>query len=125
MQEIFFDEHGFLKPYEVLDFDLKTFSDTFVINEQRKRLFENYMNYTTKLCSVVSNSIYQWIDGSFVSKKENHRDIDFVTFIDSNTVFENKNKLKNFLYPLSKKLYGVDAYIVKVFPLRFIKQNIY
>ncbi len=39
-----------------------------------------------------------------------------VSFIDFRLIEGNENKLKNFFYPLSKKIYNVDAYIVKVYP---------
>ena len=44
------------------------------------------------------------------------KDIDLVSFIDYRLVKGNEEKLTEFLYPLSKEIYNVDAYIVKTYP---------
>lgn len=120
MQEIRFDNNGNLTPYEVIETDLQTFQNSFVGNmdnsDHRQKLFDDYMKYTTDLIKIVSNSFYQWINGSYVTQKHTPKDIDMVSFIDFSQVKGNEEKLKNFLYPLSKEIYNVDAYIVKTYP---------
>ena len=59
----------------------------------------------------------QWVNGSFVTKKFNPRDIDIVTFIP----FEVYGKLKKeieakFTMKEAEKHYGVDAYTIRVYP---------
>ena len=58
----------------------------------------------------------QWIDGSFVTKKQEPGDIDLVTFIDFSVAEKLGDDLKDFKYPLSEIVFGVDAYLVKIYP---------
>ncbi len=120
MSNIVFDKYGNLTPYEIIETDLQTFQNNFVSDmdnsEHRQKLFDDYMKYTTDLIKIVSNSFYQWIDGSYVTLKHTPKDIDMVSFIGYNRIKGNEEKLKNFLYPLSKEIYNVDAYIVKTYP---------
>lgn len=120
MQNLLFDNNGNLTPYEIIETDLKTFQTYFVGNmentEHRKKLFDAYLKYTTDLSKIVSNLFYQWINGSYVTQKHTPRDIDLVSFIDYRQVKNKETELKNFLYPLSKEIYNVDAYIVKTYP---------
>jgi hypothetical protein len=44
-------------------------------------LFGKYAEFNEKLKSFHPEAYYQWVDGSFVSKKELPGDIDFVTFV--------------------------------------------
>ena len=62
------------------------------------------------------NELHQWVNGSFVTKKNNPGDIDLVTFLDTNSIQELGSKLDNFKYPNSEILFSVDAYIVEVYP---------
>ena len=57
----------------------------------------------------------QWINGSFVTTKENPNDIDFVTFIDSTIFKQNEAKLEEF-WSFALEDEGLDAYIVKIYP---------
>ena len=58
----------------------------------------------------------QWINGSFISTKINPRDIDLVNLIDYKLVSTYETELKRFTTSLGKEEYGVDGYIVKVYP---------
>lgn len=120
MENVEFDEFGNLSPYEVINIDLQTFQNNFVGNmknsEYRQKLFDEYIKYTNDLVKIVSNSFYQWINGSYVTQKHRPKDIDLVSFIDYRFIKGNEEALKNFSYPLSKEIYKVDAYIVKTYP---------
>jgi len=85
-------------------------------SEHRNKLFQDYLNYTKELCKIVSNQHFQWINGSFVTQKNTPRDIDLVSFIDYQLIDKYKQELKKFVYPLSKDVYNMDAYIVKLYP---------
>ena len=63
-----------------------------------------------------TNQFFQWINGSFVTQKNTPRDIDLVSFIDYRILENYQPDLNKFVYPLSKEIYSVDAYIVKLFP---------
>ena len=117
---ITFDKYGHITPYEIVETDLKTFQSYFIEKvenyEHRNKLFEEYLKYTKDLCKIVSNQYIQWINGSFVTQKNTPKDIDLVSFIDFRLIEVNRHKLDVFTYPLSKDLYNVDAYIVKLYP---------
>lgn len=81
-----FDEFGNLTPYKIIETDLITLEAYFVTafpkSKTRKRLFENYLSYIYRFQDEVFPIFEQWIDGSFVTQKENPKDIDIVTFLD-------------------------------------------
>lgn len=58
----------------------------------------------------------EWIDGSFVPKKSKPFDIDLVTFVDFDTLVQNGEKLKHFIYPQSLANYGLYGYLIVVYP---------
>lgn len=111
-----FDNKGFLIPDDAIPSTLQEFEQVFVKQmptEQRKQHFESYLNYSKELKNLCGGiELIQWIDGSFVTKKENPNDIDLVTFLDFESTKSIHHLLENFKEPLSKTVYGVDAYIV-------------
>ena len=119
MDKIQFDQSGHLTPYEIIEIDLKTFQNYFVNNmensEHRNILFQDYINYTKELNKIVTNKYFQWINGSFVTQKNKPADIDLVSFIDYRIIEKHQKELIDFIYPLSKKNFNVDGYIVKLY----------
>jgi len=117
---ILFDTYGHITPYEINEIDLNTFQTYFVNkmenSEHREKLFQDYLNYTRDLSKFVTNQFFQWINGSYVTQKNTPRDIDLVSFIDYRLVENYQQELRSFAYPLSKEIYNVDAYIVKLYP---------
>ena len=85
-----FDNTGLLKPDEIIISNLKEFRDTFVFNERRETLFGTYLEFLDELKELDIGTFFQWIDGSFVTKKPLPNDIDMVTFVDFKA-----HKLKN------------------------------
>jgi hypothetical protein len=85
--------------------------------DKRKDIYKRYLFYNDELkrrCNL--DLLQQWIDGSFVTKKENPGDIDLVTFINYDILAKIGNKIDDFKYPISENKYGVDAYIIEVYP---------
>ena len=78
-----FDSRGYLKPYRKVElgfYDFKeVFVDSFDQTSTRHRIFENYLKFLQDFSREVSENFIQWIDGSFVTRKVNPRDIDFVS----------------------------------------------
>ncbi len=60
------------------------------------------------------DSWIQWIDGSFVTQKQNPDDIDLTNFLDVATFSKFEKQLFDFQGNKSKKIYGVDAYFVAI-----------
>ena len=116
-----FDIRGNLKPYRITEISLKSFQKKFVndFNQHSSRmvLFKNYQKYNNDLRSILTQSFYQWIDGSYVSNKLNPKDIDIVTIVNYQDYEKNKLVLeKEFAAAAARSRYEVDAYIVAKYP---------
>lgn len=111
-----FDSKGFLIPDNAIRSTLQELEQVFVEGIKtgdRRKHFDAYLNYSKELKKLCGNiELVQWIDGSFITKKENPNDIDLVTFLDFEIIKDIDYLLSNFKEPLSKTVYGVDAYIV-------------
>ena len=112
-----FDEYGNLKPYHIIEVDLATFETYFVTafpnSTTRKRLFENYLRYLYRFQDEVFPIFEQWINGSFVTQKENPKDIDLVTFLDYEVYEKRGNKVLDKFWTFSLEDEGIDSYLVK------------
>jgi hypothetical protein len=106
-----FDEQGYLIPYDVQEITLKDFEEAFATNESRQSLLVEYNVFIEYLNSLGINNFYQWIDGSFVTKKTTPRDIDVVSFIETKEFKMNEKEL----LLLSKMFQNIDCYFVEVF----------
>ena len=113
-----FDNNGNLYPHQILQTDLQEFEAIFVtpfVNSgTRNNLFEVYLKHTFNLRTVIGNNFYQWIDGSFVTQKQNPNDIDVVTFIDWQVHEYIEKELTVWRRSINKKM--LDCYFVKVYP---------
>jgi len=58
-------------------------------------------------------------------KKPEPGDIDLVTFIDFFIAEKLRDELKDFKYPFSEIVFGVDAYLVKKYPPNHRLYNLY
>jgi hypothetical protein len=119
--EFNFDVHGYLTPYRKIKSDLSSLKDGFVepFDEKstRHKLFQGYLNYNQELKKILEESHFtQWINGSFISSKTNPGDIDLVSLVDHKLAEKHEGNLSRFLNPEAKQRYGVDGYIVKVYP---------
>ncbi len=115
-----FDELGNLFPYKIIEIDLEAFEDFFVTNfpksDSRQKLFKNYISYVNSFKSQVNCNFYQWIDGSFVTTKQNPNDIDIVTFLNFEVYENNVTQIADFQgYKVKNEQY-LDCYFVKEYP---------
>ena len=63
-----FDEDGYLTPDEPIEVDFETFIREFVINEHRADIFTEYRQML-RISPLSPGAFYQWINGSFVTRK--------------------------------------------------------
>jgi hypothetical protein len=115
-----FNHSGLLVPDNKINSTIQELENEFVFNiptPKRKEIFDAFIRYNEdfkKVCDLLE--LRQWINGSFVTKKNNPGDIDVVTFIAYDSIQKLGSKLDNFKYPNSEIIYGVDGYIVEVYP---------
>lgn len=121
MQNLTFDSNGNLTPYEIINLDLKIFKKNFVdpFNNSNTRvpIFNGYLRYCSDFGEQITDDFFQWLDGSYVTAKENPSDIDLIVLVNSDTANKN-SRVYNFLtiFSNSKKRYFVDAYKIDVYP---------
>ncbi|MEM8525474.1 MAG: hypothetical protein AAGG68_12610 [Bacteroidota bacterium] len=119
--EFSFDIRGYLKPYGKNKITIEQLETEFVAPfdepSTRHQLYTGYIHYNKNLKELLKNQKYtQWIDGSFISNKINPKDIDLVNLIDSDLVDQHEKELKQFLNHQGKENYGVDGYVVRIYP---------
>jgi len=114
-----FTDAGLLTPAKGIETSLEIIGQHFVQafphSETRQRLFENFQNYLNSFQEEIFPWFGQWVDGSFVTLKENPKDIDVVTFLDWEVVESKKSRLDRF-YSFALENKGLDTYIVAVYP---------
>ena len=74
----------------------------------------------------MTSDFIQWVDGSFVSNKENPNDIDFVNLIDFDIYKKNEQIIESKFrkYGAKNHYKRIDAYAVKVYPEGHSKETI-
>ena len=123
-----FNSKGLLIPNTNIKSNITELEKEFVtsLDPHRTELFQKYIHYSDSLKSELSDiPLLQWIDGSFVTKKQVPEDVDLVTFIAAESVEAIGTRIDDFKYPLSIEKYGVDAYIVKVYERKHKQYPLY
>lgn len=115
-----FDKRGNLEPYEPIGSDVNELKVCFVDgipSKTRLENFEKYIKYSDALKAMLGGTVLkQLVNGSFVTRKLNPKDVDLVTFLDHEIIQQYGSRLNDFRADKSWLLYGVDAYIVEVHP---------
>lgn len=121
-----FNEIGNLPPgrYEIAFDDAKSFFvDAFPDSETRLKNWNSFYAYIQIIISTGLDEFKLWVDGSFVTKKLNPRDIDCVVYVKASLVnslsLEAQERLAKYLIPqnrsmheFNKNLYCTDSYIL-------------
>jgi len=115
-----FDASGHLTPYAVLETSLDAFEAVFVAgfpqSLTRKRIFERYVAYVEEVRRIVGDGFVQWVDGSFVTRKLNPGDIDFVTSLEIDCYERNKVAIDALRNRRREKGVVTDGYFLFVRP---------
>jgi deoxyadenosine/deoxycytidine kinase len=113
-----FTQSGLLTPAIGIEISLELSEEHFVRafpgSATRKRLFENFQRYLGRFQDEIFPWFEMWVDGSFVTRKENPEDIDFVVFLDWE-VYELRERTLDRFWGYNFENRVLDAYIVKVF----------
>ena len=107
-----FDENGHIIPDEPVIVDYETFVRGFVVNDHRAEIFSEYKSMLQELSELLGRGFYQWINGSFTTRKPRPNDIDVVTFIDYELYEANELNLRE----INQRYAKVDAYFVRNYP---------
>ena len=121
MGELEFDERGNLVTGKIYEIDLTEFSSVLTTSldeySNRLELFNRFVEYLSELTPNIKHGFYVWVNGSFVSKKPNPEDIDFVVFLDYHDYEVNEKLIDDrFSSKHARKIFGVDAYVVCNYP---------
>lgn len=115
-----FDSRGNLIPNTNIKCTLQIFHEVFVKDlpsPKRILLYEAFLKYTSELKEKLDGSeIVCWINGSYTTKKKDPNDLDLVIFVNYGTIDQKEQYLEDFKYPNSLSKFGLDAYIVRVYP---------
>lgn len=117
-----FDKGGYLQPSEAMELNLSDFKDTFVVNTRRERLFDAYLNCMALLEDDNISWLYQWINGSFTSKKLYPNDIDIVIFLNERIYDKQISALREIKFKVKP---DIDVHFVKVYEENSENLNIY
>lgn len=118
MPPLSFNTNGFLKPQGPISSTIEQFESTFVtpFGGQRAIIFSEYQKYLADLKNVLQNVPFiQYINGSFVTKKINPKDLDVVTIIPEADFKRLESKLASFFVKDASFNYDsslLDAYII-------------
>ena len=119
VQKLNFNEQGLLVPDSAISTDLETIEKYFVADfptsKTRQKLFENLVQFNDQLQKEVFPWYEQWVNGSFVTMKENPKDLDVVTLLDYR-VFDLKEKVLERFYSFNWEAEGIDAYFMRIVP---------
>lgn len=115
-----FTKNGFLIPdnnIAVSVDDLNRYFVEGIPSDTRGEIFVKYLKYSDELKNVLGlKTLKQWINGSFVTKIKNPKDIDLITFVDFDLRTRFANELKQFEAKGANDNFGVDAYLLTAFP---------
>ncbi len=118
---VIFDEKGHVYPYEVFEIELAEFREIFVDQMQnrdyRNEQFVKYLEFVEEIKRTLKIPFFQWIDGSFTTRKPFPGDVDVVSFINYDH-FIRHGRFFNHLGMHSQELYGVDAHFGTTAPWR-------
>lgn len=116
---ISFDSHGFITPSTFVELELKefgaTFAEAFPESQTRQKIYHTYLEYLEILKVCVGDvGFYQWLNGSFVTKKQDPQDLDVVSFIPTEVYQQINSRLRELKD--THTFVNIDDYFVEVFP---------
>jgi hypothetical protein len=113
-----FNARGSLKPYQKIDSTFEEFAEIFVAQMPdsitRSAIFSNYLDYLAEFRASISPNFTHWLDGSFVSKKLNPNDLDFVALINYVDYNHKEKEIKEIIEKY--RPLGLDSYVIRYYP---------
>ncbi|MBV6441853.1 MAG: hypothetical protein DYG98_23420 [Haliscomenobacteraceae bacterium CHB4] len=119
MTRLQFDQNGYLRPYGAIPATVQVLEELFVkafpFSDRRRWLFENYLDFISVMQRDVFPYFVQWVNGSFVTQKQEPKDIDTLTFLDYR-VYKAKSDAMERFWSFNLENKGLDNYFVAVYP---------
>ena len=117
-----FDQNGNL-PVGFINGTIGEFKERFVVeldgSVTRGDIFSMYLNYCKKM-DYLEVAVEQWVDGSYITNKEDPSDIDLVTHIDALKANESAELQEDLTKLLDnahcKSQYRCDVYVIPIYP---------
>jgi len=94
----------------------RVFVERFTNSDTRSNLFDRYCVFNALLAELMPEGYTQWIDGSFVSQKQNPNDIDVVTFVDADLYNRHEKQFDALRDWRNQKPKTVDGFFVRYYP---------
>lgn len=93
------------------------FVEAFAESTTRRQLFDSYVRFNDQIRALLPEGFTQWIDGSFVSQKQNPGDIDVLTFVDYQRYEQQEQEIDQLKQAHRRhRPVVVDAYFIQVYP---------
>lgn len=122
-----FDAYGNLTPYSLIKIDVDTFRQQFVeqfpFSTKRSWLFDVFLSYMNDVKQIVKTEVSVWVDGSFITRKPEPKDIDFVVFIDYQVYYQFEQAIEQIRQRRFLENSGIDGYFVIHYPEGHRRRN--
>jgi hypothetical protein len=120
-----FNARGSLKPYQKIVSSIDEVAEIFVTqmpeSDTRALIFNNYLDYVAEFRALVSHNFIHWLDGSFISKKLNPNDLDFVALVNYIDYNHKESEIKEIIEKYRQL--KLDNYVVRYYPLGHPKHD--
>lgn len=106
-----------------------TFVDKFPGSTTRPKLIDGWRLHRRALAEI-SSPRHQWVDGSFVTSKQDPADIDVASFLDGLAVDALEPHMFQLLRVLTggnytRQAWGCDSYLVTIYPSGHVHHDLY
>jgi hypothetical protein len=113
-----FNSRGSLKPYQKIQSTLEQIEEIFVEqmpdSTTRNVIFDNYLDYISEFNELITPNFTHWLDGSFITKKLNPNDLDFVALVNYIDYNHNEQKIKQIIEKY--RHLKLDNYVIRFYP---------
>jgi len=116
--QVSFDARGNPQPYGFIQLSLDSFHETFVLSmngsSARTAIYDGFRRYSRALFSAIRADWFQWVDGSYTTKKPEPFDLDAVSVIRIDVVDANIASVRPLFMGSGDPLttYKVHAFLV-------------
>lgn len=104
---------GLITPPDRIQASLSAFEQIFVKSVPhsitRRRLFDNFQEFTHHFSHAITDQFTQWVGGSFTTQKVNPQDIDVLILCPQEVILKNETRINAELSQSQWKIRGIDC----------------